>query len=481
MYKQKRSGWAEYTDFIILELLSINISFILAYLFRHGFREPLYRYNEYLLLMLVISFIDVFSACLFGSFDDVFKRSLLREFAMSFRHVAIVFAILTLCLFTVQESAVYSRIILFSTFAIDLILGFLFRVLYKNSRLSKKKHERTLLIVTVSDKIIDILNAVKADENLGITIAGIAITDKNYNGCTFDEIPVVATSGEITEYIKKSWVDEVLIVLQDCDVKSILIKNLTEMGVTIHISINRVEGVAENKQIIESIGDLSVVTSSLKYISAGRLMVKRFGDIVISVIGCLFTIIVAFLLAPFILIKSPGHLIFVQERIGRNGKKFKMYKFRSMVKDAETQKTELMNQNTISDNMMFKLDWDPRIIGNKVLPNGRKKTGIGEFIRRTSIDELPQFFNVLKGDMSLVGTRPPTVDEWEKYQLHHRARLAMKPGITGLWQVSGRSDITDFEDVVNLDVKYIYNWSIGLDIRILFRTIGVVLRRRGAK
>lgn len=149
--------------------------------------------------------------------------------------------------------------------------------------------------------------------------------------------------------------------------------------------------------------------------------------------------------------------------------------------DAEAKKAELKADNTMSNDMMFKLDFDPRIIGNKVLPDGTKKTGIGEFIRKTSLDEFPQFFNVLKGDMSLVGTRPPTPDEWEKYELHHRARLSVRPGITGLWQVSGRSDITDFEEVVRLDTEYINNWSIGMDVQILLKTVGVVFKGKGAK
>lgn len=119
---------------------------------------------------------------------------------------------------------------------------------------------------------------------------------------------------------------------------------------------------------------------------------------------------------------------------------------------------------------MFKLDNDPRII-----------KGIGHFIRNTSIDELPQFWNILKGDMSLVGTRPPTVDEFEHYQLHHKIRLSFRPGLTGLWQVSGRSDITDFEEVVKLDEQYIANWSIWLDIKILLKTINVVLRQKGSE
>ena len=144
-----------------------------------------------------------------------------------------------------------------------------------------------------------------------------------------------------------------------------------------------------------------------------------------------------------------------------------MYKFRSMYMDAEERKAELMKDNKLGDGKMFKLDFDPRVIGNKILPDGTHKTGIGDFIRRTSLDEFPQFFNVLRGDMSIIGTRPPLISETNLYELHHRARLAIKPGITGMWQVSGRSDITDFEEVVRLDKEYITNWNIGLDIKIL--------------
>lgn len=148
--------------------------------------------------------------------------------------------------------------------------------------------------------------------------------------------------------------------------------------------------------------------------------------------------------------------------------------------DAEERKKELMAQNKVSDGMMFKMDFDPRIIGNKILPDGTKKTGVGQFIRKTSIDELPQFWNILKGDMSLVGTRPPTLDEWEKYEPHHRARMSFRPGLTGLWQVSGRSNITDFEEVVRLDTQYIGEWSVKGDIKIILQTAVGVLKNEGA-
>ena len=185
--------------------------------------------------------------------------------------------------------------------------------------------------------------------------------------------------------------------------------------------------------------------------------------------GVLVTGIAFLFVAPAIYMASPGPIFFSQTRVGKNGRKFKIYKFRSMYMDAEERKKELMAQNKIADGLMFKMDDDPRII-----------KGIGNFIRDYSIDELPQLWNVLKGDMSLIGTRPPTVEEYEKYDYHHKIRLAIKPGITGMWQVSGRSNITDFEQVVKLDASYITDWSLGLDFKILLRTVKVVLQRDGA-
>lgn len=184
-------------------------------------------------------------------------------------------------------------------------------------------------------------------------------------------------------------------------------------------------------------------------------------------------------IGPMIYIKSPGPIFFSQVRIGKNGKRFKIYKFRSMYMDAEARKAELMSQNKM-DGFMFKMDYDPRIIGSEKKDKNGNPKGIGNFIRKTSLDEFPQFWNVLKGDMSLVGTRPPTVDEWEKYELHHRSRMSTKPGITGMWQVSGRSDITDFEEVVRLDTEYIEHWTIGLDIKILIKTVLAVVKHEGS-
>jgi lipopolysaccharide/colanic/teichoic acid biosynthesis glycosyltransferase len=251
------------------------------------------------------------------------------------------------------------------------------------------------------------------------------------------------------------------------------------MAIPVHILLP--VGAMGGKSFVEKVYGFDVLTHAANTATPLQLLIKRGTDLAGGLIGSLAAVLIILIVGPFIKIASPGPILFRQERIGLNGKHFHMLKLRSMDTDAEERKADLQDQNCVTDGRMFKMEFDPRIIGNRILPDGTKKTGIGEFIRRTSLDEFPQFFNVLKGDMSLVGTRPPTLDEWERYELHHRARLSTRPGMTGMWQISGRSEITDFEEVVRLDTQYINNWSIGLDIRILLKTVKIVLCGRGAR
>ena len=251
-----------------------------------------------------------------------------------------------------------------------------------------------------------------------------------------------------------------------------------QMALPIHIRVPM--GGYEGRSFVEKVNGFNVVTMTANYASPMQLFLKRVMDIIGGLIGSVFALLIMLIVGPVIRRKSPGPIIYKQERIGQNGKRFQVYKIRSMYMDADARKKEFMAQNRVSDGMMFKLEFDPRIIGNEILPDGTRKTGIGEFIRSHSLDEFPQFWNVLKGDMSIVGTRPPTVDEWEKYQYHHRARLAFRPGVTGMWQTSGRSNITDFEEVVRLDTEYIEHWSLGLDIKLILKTIRNMFTKDGA-
>lgn len=180
------------------------------------------------------------------------------------------------------------------------------------------------------------------------------------------------------------------------------------------------------------------------------------------------TAVLTVFIAPAILIESPGPIFFSQIRVGKNGRRFRIYKFRSMYADAEERKAELLAFNEMSG-YMFKMRNDPRV------------TKVGAFLRKTSLDEFPQFLNILKGDMSLVGTRPPTEEEFLQYEGRHKRRLALKSGLTGNWQVSGRSDITDFEEVVKLDLEYIDNWSLWMDFKILMKTVWIVIFKKGSR
>ncbi|MBQ6545883.1 MAG: exopolysaccharide biosynthesis polyprenyl glycosylphosphotransferase [Lachnospiraceae bacterium] len=200
----------------------------------------------------------------------------------------------------------------------------------------------------------------------------------------------------------------------------------------------------------------------------GAIAVKRAFDIAGSLIGCFFTALVLPVFAAAIRLDSEGPVFFVQERIGRDGKPFRMFKFRSMVKDAEERKSALLGRNMMRG-PVFKMENDPRV------------TRVGRFLRRTSLDELPQFWNVLRGEMSLVGARPPLPEEYAAYSERDRRRLAMRPGMTGLWQVSGRSDITDFAEIVRLDLTYIDTWTPGMDARILAKTVRQLFTGKGAR
>lgn len=205
-------------------------------------------------------------------------------------------------------------------------------------------------------------------------------------------------------------------------------------------------------------------SNSLSHPSA-QCLIKRSIDIVGALIGLVILAVIWLPVAVAIKLDSPGPIFYSQKRYGLQGKPFTIWKFRSMARNADALKSSITNQ---AQGLIFKHETDPRI------------TRVGRVLRKTSLDEFPQFWNVLKGDMSLVGTRPPTEDEVAGYTPHHWRRLAVKPGITGQWQVSGRSAIKDFEEIVNLDLHYQAIWSPWYDLQVIFKTIFVLLNRHGA-
>ncbi len=271
---------------------------------------------------------------------------------------------------------------------------------------------------------------------------------------------------QLEDIIRDHHIDQVYIMQrhgEDIDVSQAYIDMCVDMGVTVKLIVDLYDG-GSSSSYVSSMGTYPVITYHSISFNVTDQAIKRVVDVLASGLAIILTSPIMLATAIAVKLSSPGPILFKQTRVGQNGRHFKCLKFRSMYVDAEARKAELMAQNEIKGGVMFKMKDDPRI------------TKVGKVIRKLSLDEFPQFFNVFIGDMSLVGTRPPTVDEVAKYGRNHWRRISIRPGITGMWQVNGRSAIEDFEEIVRLDTEYIDNWSLLLDIQIMFKTVAVLLK-----
>ena len=478
MYQKENSSWVKHADFAICDMLCLQLAFVLAYWIRNGIGQP-YETELYRNVAVVMFLIQLMVTFFNESFSGVLRRGMLVELKKTFEQCTLVCLLVLAYMFLLRIGNNYSRMILLITYVLYTCFSYCGRQALKKflkDHRYEESEKRSLLIVTVSENADNVVETIRKNNYGTYHLAGIVFMDCDKKGASVCGVPVVAGSEDMISYIHKNWIDEVFFAVpKEIPIPEQMIKDCSAMGVVIHMRLATMKSLGKN-QVVEELGGYTVLSSSIHIVTPRQMFVKRAMDIAGGLVGCLFTGIAAIFLVPAIKIKSPGPAFFSQVRMGKNGRPFKIYKFRSMYMDAEERKKELMAQNKMQGNM-FKMDNDPRIIGSEKGPG----KGIGNIIRSLSIDELPQFYNILRGDMSLVGTRPPTVDEVAAYDLHHKVRLSMKPGLTGMWQVSGRSDITDFEEVVELDTKYIAEWCLKLDIEILFKTVMVVFRGSGAK
>lgn len=471
----------------ILEMYALLFTDIFCLLFSYMFAlwlrfSAIRNIDEAQLHWMV--FLGVLIYTLFYHFAVNYSRNFIKrghyvEFTMITKCNVIMAAGLGLILFAVKEAENYSRLVFGYFIVIDEVFTYIAHIAVKKylcRHLKKERNMIKMMVITNKEYAEKLLDKLSKNGEIFWDITSVAMMDQKdtdlnetYVNCGNLKVPIVANRENLLEVSKQMPIDEVFIYLpkEDRMIIDHLIMDFETMGVICHYNID-VADLKSNHSILEELGGFTVITYAENQIDYKHRMIKRFMDIVGSIIGLAITAVIFPFVAVAIKLDSKGPVLFAQTRIGKNGRRFKIYKFRSMYIDAEKRKGELKKQNEV-DGLMFKMQNDPRV------------TRVGKMLRKTSIDELPQFYNILIGDMSLVGTRPPTEDEFEQYTPYYRKRLSMTPGLTGLWQVSGRSNISNFDEVVKLDLQYIDYWSLSMDVKILFQTIIVVLFGKGAK
>lgn len=480
-------------------LFSIIISFLIAYLSRFGWdpSDVAFRHlkDSTVFLYLLLSFLIVFTFYRYNPITA--KRGILRHIKAAFLTNIFMAIIFSTIVYTTHISDSIPRLFFGTFFSINFSISFscLF-LIHLIKRQYLEHHTKKTLIITDSNSLEKAVYNIQKLNSEDCEIIGVSSLSNKQEGRFYKvkihsleknsntkramknhqqgtnplaHIELKELSLSILDYAKRHQVDLVIFSVNHIARKKIehLIEAFSEMGIDSLITIDSF-AIETLETKLEDFGTTNVIRLSPRLFTDGELLLKRLMDIAGALVGCFICILFGIIVAPLIFLEDPGPIIFKQKRVGRNGKYFYIYKFRSMYQDAEAKLQTLKDQNEMQG-FMFKMKNDPRI------------TKVGKFLRKTSIDELPQFFNVLEGSMSLIGTRPPTVNEYQQYSAHHKRRISIKPGITGLWQVSGRSEITDFEEIVRLDCFYIDHWSITGDIKILLKTFAAVFTGKGSE
>ncbi len=472
MYQKRQA--IEHVLVLAFDLLAIVVSFSLAVLLRyHTFDWARAEGNQsQQIILMIIMYIALNMVT--NYYTNFFKRKNAAEFWAIIKEEMVFYPFLLVVYFMMHTTSSLSRLVIFYMVVLQTFFTYLFRYLLKQYMMKAYKNGRLvnhMVLVSTRKEAGVAVRRLKKSPDWNFILVGVILVDTDAVGTMLEGVPVLAGKDGLLDYVIHNDVDEVFFSFDGIEKypqSREWIREVQMTGILVDVNIEVFNLVDNGTKTLNRVGDYAVVSFARNVISTRGMIAKRLMDIVGGLVGMVVFGLFSIVLVPAIRLDSPGPAIFSQIRVGRNGRKFRLYKFRSMYMDAEDKKEQLVSQNEMNG-PMFKIEDDPRI------------TRVGKWLRKTSLDELPQFWNVVKGDMSLVGTRPPTVDEFNQYTAMHKARLSMTPGLTGIWQTSGRSDIKDFDDILRMDMKYIDNWSIGLDIRILFKTIIVVFRGEGAR
>ncbi|MDI6780838.1 MAG: sugar transferase [bacterium] len=458
--------------FFIGDIIAVVVSFITAYFGRQSitgippFNAPLFPLLEYMPLLALLILVSICVFFFSGMYQPVrtgYLRAIVDMIKVSILGIVISFA-LAFCL----KLGYIARSLLLLFWVIVPIFISIFRIGGRNFfRLLGLKgyNHHNILIVGCGEMAEKVAAALKQHPEFGFRIVGFI--DDGVNNKEMKRVTTMSTPDDFPQILHNYIIDEVVFAVpfEAYERLSDIIKLCEIEGVRVRIVADLFKRTLAHARA-DDLDGIPLVTLESGPTQEAALVIKKIGDIIISSLALILLAPVFLIIAITIKIDSPGHVLFAQERVGQNGRRFNLLKFRSMIKDAEKMVKDLQDINEV-EGPVFKIENDPRI------------TKVGRFLRKTSLDELPQLINVLKGEMSLVGPRPPLPNEVSEYKNWQRRRLSMKPGITCIWQVSGRSTVS-FDRWMEMDMEYIDNWSLWLDIKILFKTTLVVFYGKGA-
>lgn len=471
----RRAQWIS-AGRVLLDVLLINLAFLLAYWARYqwqwfrpvdeAFLVPYGMYFPYSLAFTVIMLVVYWAE---GLYSSKRKRSAFHEIYIIVRGAITGVAVLYI-LSLLYRAVLLSRLIpVYAGLATVLLLGgarATERVI--QGRLRKKGvGVQRVLIVGAGEVGRMVMRNIAAQPELGYQIVGF-VDDKPERGSRdLGRFKGLGSTDQIAELVRLNAVDTVIVALPWLVHRKILgiVSQCEHLNVAVRIVPDLFQ-MSLSQVDIDDLNGIPLISTKSPVIMGWNLAIKRALDVVASALALVLLSPLLLLIGMLIKLDSPGPIVFAQRRIGRGGKPFTVYKFRTMRLGAEEEQESLRALNE-AKGPMFKMKADPRC------------TPLGRVLRRISFDELPQLYNVLRGEMSIVGPRPPLPGEVQQYQEWHKRRLDILPGLTGLWQVSGRSDLT-FDDMVLLDIYYIENWSLLLDLRIALKTIPSLLLARGA-
>lgn len=345
MYRKFSSGWAKHYDFMFFDIVCVEIAYLLSCIIRDG--AELFMSSSYLNVALLLIVIEFMVGIFFSSYKGILRRGYLKEFKAVLLHTGEVWACLSIAFYMLRIAPGFSRAVFVLAWSLHMVFSYVVRILWKKFLIKRlqEKGDRAFIIITTSQIATKVVETIKENNLYGLKIVGLIIMDKKCTGDYYAGVPVVSDKDEAEEYLCRNWVDEVFVNLPEyLEFPKNVIEICEEMGITVHLRLARIDELKAGKRMVQNLAGYSVITSTVNTLDRRQAMLKRMMDIGGGVVGTLITVVLFVFIAPIVYMKSPGPIFFTQTRIGKNGRTFKMYKFRSMYIDAEKRKKELLER-----------------------------------------------------------------------------------------------------------------------------------------